>query len=187
MARLIRNEGGAVGLIALFDTYNLSMVKQATTRIGRFSALRQKFGFHLENLTQLGVKDLFGYLSEKLRMAEEAGQGKVAAGLENLKNAVSGAAEDAGAEVYIQEINHQAGWSFVPQASEARITVFSPRKNYDFFPDPKMGWSEITGGHLEVVELPVLPHAMLIEPYATTLASQLKSRLSSTSADKVRA
>jgi len=177
MARIIRKEGGAVGVVALFDTYNLSMVKQASTHVGRFSALRQKFGFHFQNLTQLGVKDLFGYLSEKLRMAEEAGQGKVAAGLETLKNAVSGAAEDAGAEVYIQEINHQAAWSFVPQPSDVTLTVFSPRKNYDFFPDPKMGWDEITGGHLEVVGLPVLPHAMLIEPYATTLAGEIKNRL----------
>jgi hypothetical protein len=33
--------------------------------------------------------------------------------------------------------------------------------NYDFFPDPKMGWGDLALGGAEIVELPVNPHAML--------------------------
>ncbi len=177
MARLIRNEGGKMGLVALLDTYNLSEVKQARQESSRFSVLSQKVGFHLDNLTQLKAKDLFGYLGEKLRMAEESGKGKIAASLKSLKNAVSGAAEETGAEVHIQDINHHAAWEFVPQPLDVGITAFSPRKNYDFFPDPKMGWSDLVKGELEIVELPVNPHAMLIEPCASLLAQELKKRL----------
>ena len=177
MARLIIKAGGEIGLIALLDSYNLSMVKQMNHGAGRFSAIRQKFGFHVENLIHLGAKDIFSYLSEKFRMAEEAGKGKIAASFESLKSAIGGSADEPGAEVYIQEINHEAGWNFVPQALNAKLTIFSPRKNYDFFPDPNMGWFDLTGGRLEVIELPVNPHAMLLEPCATTLANELKKRV----------
>ena len=124
-----------------------------------------------------GAKNLFSYFTTKLRMAEKEGADKIAACLQSLKNALTGAAEEAGAEVFIQEINHQAGWEFVPQPLDTAITVFSPRKNYDFFPDPKMGWYETVGDRLEVVKLPVNPHAMLIEPCAGLLANELKKRL----------
>jgi hypothetical protein len=144
---------------------------------GRFSFLRQKVGFHLSNLSQLGTRELFGYIGEKLRMAEEAGKSRLAASLKSLKDAVNGAAEEAGAEAFIQEINHEAGWNFVPTPFAGRITVFRPRKNYDFFPDPQMGWTQVVGAGLEVVELPINPHAMLIEPFATRLAAELRTRI----------
>jgi thioesterase domain-containing protein len=177
MARLLRREGANVGLVALLDTYNLNEVREDRQQRSKFSVLSQKVGLHFNNLTHLKAKDLFGYIGEKLRMAEEAGKGKIAASLNSLKNAVGGAAEDTGAEVHIQDINHEAAWNFVPQPLAAGITAFSPRKNYDFFPDPKMGWSKLVNGPLEIVELPVNPHAMLVEPCATMLANELKKRL----------
>lgn len=177
MARLLTLNGDEVSLVALLDTYNLSLVKRPDNRGGRLSALRQKIGFHFDNLKSLGAKDLFGYLGEKLRMAEEAGKGRLAASLKNFRNAIGGAVEEAGAEAFIQEINHQAAWEYSPQPYAGRVTAFSPRKNYDFFPDPMMGWSELVGDKLEMVHLPVNPHAMLINPFAKQVADELRKRI----------
>jgi len=40
-----------------------------------------------------------------------------------------------------------------------------------------MGWSDLVGHGLEIVELPFNPHAMLIEPFAARLALELKKRI----------
>ena len=43
--------------------------------------------------------------------------------------------------------------------------------------DPKMGWGKLVMGDLDVVELPVNPHAMLVEPFVKHLAEALRLRL----------
>ena len=40
-----------------------------------------------------------------------------------------------------------------------------------------MGWGDLVTGELDIVELPVNPHAMLVEPYVKILASQLKEKM----------
>ena len=40
-----------------------------------------------------------------------------------------------------------------------------------------MGWGDLVQGGLDIVELPVNPHAMLVEPYVGTLAEQLRKRI----------
>ncbi len=177
MARLLQKEEQTVGVVALLDTYNLSVARRINGGGGTLAFLSQKLGFHLDNLKELGPKDLFGYLVEKLRMADEAVRGKIAARLKSIKGAVRVAVDEPSAEVFIQEINHEAGWRFVPQPFVGHITVFRPQKHYDSFPDPKMGWLDLVGHGLEIVELPINPHAMLIEPFASRLASELKKRI----------
>ena len=92
-------------------------------------------------------------------------------------NAVNGAVEAQGAEHFIQEINHQAAWDFVPRPSRLIVTAFSPEKNYDFFSDTNMGWSQVVGDHVEVVDIKANPHAMLIEPHVRAVAAELKQRI----------
>ena len=40
-----------------------------------------------------------------------------------------------------------------------------------------MGWGDLVTGELDIVELPVNPHAMLVEPYVQMLSSQLKEKM----------
>ena len=57
------------------------------------------------------------------------------------------------------------------------MTLFKPRVNYNFYPDAQMGWGDLVTGELEIVELPVNPHAMLVEPYVQILATRLKEEM----------
>jgi amino acid adenylation domain-containing protein len=177
MARLLLSEKQKIGMVAMLDSYNLNAARALKSRGGTFSFLRQKIGFHFENLGQLNAKELFGYFSEKLRMAEEAGMKKVAARIAKLKNTIKGTEEEYSSETLIQEINHQAAWDYVPGLFNGKVTLFKPQKNYDFFPDPKMGWGDVALGELEVIEIPVNPHAMLLDPYASSLAAALIERI----------
>lgn len=177
MARILKKQKQPVGMVGLLDSYNLNVVKDAREQGGQISFLKQKIGFHFNNLTQLGAKDAMGYLSEKLRMAKEAGLAKVAARLEQLKGAVNGSMEESGTEQFIQEINHQAGWDFVPEPSDVQLTAFRPKKNYDFFSDPNMGWTPVVGENIEIVATSANPHAMLIEPYVREIAEHMRTRI----------
>jgi len=154
-------------------------VVETLALLERIAFLRQKFGFHFDNLTALRIKDLVGYVSEKMRMAREVSLGKIGARVKALKNTGFGAApKKLAAAPYLQDLNDEAAYRFVPRPFPGRITVFRPQKQYDFMPDPQLGWGELVSGGLEVVELPVNPHAMLLDPHTKILASELKTRLS---------
>ena len=40
-----------------------------------------------------------------------------------------------------------------------------------------MGWGDLALGGLDIVEVAVNPHSMLLEPYVEALAAQLKERI----------
>ena len=40
-----------------------------------------------------------------------------------------------------------------------------------------MGWRELAFGGLDIVEVAVNPHSMLLEPYVRVLAKELKERI----------
>ncbi len=40
-----------------------------------------------------------------------------------------------------------------------------------------MGWGDLALGGLDIVEMPINPHAMLVEPFVQTLAHELRVRL----------
>ena len=77
----------------------------------------------------------------------------------------------------IQRVNDRAVWAFVPQPYAGLVTLFKPQKNYDFMSDPQMGWGDLVRSGPEVVELPVNPHAMLIEPFVQILGRELRYRI----------
>jgi len=185
MARMLRKQGQEVGMIAMLDSYNLSWISNAHERRQSFSTWRQRVFFHLDNLRQMRFDYFLGYLLEKLRMADESGRGRLKSGIEKVKKILG---ENGSADPsldYIQEINDEAIWSFVPKPGDLHLTVFKPEKNYDFMPDRNMGWGDLVRGDLDVIELPVNPHAMLLEPAVHELALELKLRLKTPTVSRV--
>jgi len=80
-------------------------------------------------------------------------------------------------EASLQEVNDRAAETYQPQPYDGRVIVFKPRVNYNFYPDPQMGWGNMVMGELKVIELPVNPHAMLVEPFVQALAARLREEM----------
>jgi thioesterase domain-containing protein len=177
MARNLMEQQREVALVALLDTYNLSLAIRPQSFLRRLSYLGQKLGFHLQNLIQLDGNSLVRYLSEKLRMASEASIETLASRIGSLKQRVTGSGEGEPVELAIQELNHQAAWIYVPGPYHGPVVLFKPCKNYNFYSDPQMGWGTLARSNLVVVELQSNPHAMLLEPFVESLARQLKDRI----------
>ena len=177
MARLLRSQGHEVGPVAMLDSYNLNAVQVERSLYSRLDAARQKAFFHFENLRQMSFAEKSGYFREKFRMLIEMIRQK----LTPRPGATPGDPAKARAEqtslASIQDINHHAGWNHVPGKYDGHLMLFKPHKNYDFFPDPDMGWQRQVSGQIERVELTANPHAMLIVPSVAKLAVELKARI----------
>ena len=172
MAQILTREGEEVPLVAMLDTYNYSLALKVSFR----SFLYQKAKFHLANMGKLRPKDMFEYLREKVRLG-------FGGELANLKTSMPGSSRadgvcraESGAEAAVQSVNDYAAEHYNPQPYPGCVTLFKPRINYKFYPDPNMGWGDLAAS-LDIVEVAENPHSMLLEPYVTVLATQLKERI----------
>lgn len=177
MAQILRREGEEVPLVAMLDTYNYSRALKVSFR----SFLLQKAKFHLANMSRLRPSDMLEYLQEKMRLG-------FGGELANLKTSMPGSSRadgvsraTSGPEAKVQAVNDYAAEHYDPVPYPGRLTLFKPRFNYKFYPDPKMGWGDLALGGLDIVEVAVNPHSMLLEPYVKVLAAQLKERIAGAS------
>jgi len=173
MAQILRREGEEVPLVAMLDTYNFSRA----LKVSFSSFLLQKAKFHLANLSCLRPGDMLEYLKEKIRLG-------FGGELANLKTSRPGSSQadgvgraTSGPEAKVQAVNDYAAEHYDPVPYTGRLTLFKPRFNYKFYPDPKMGWGDLALGGLDIVEVAVNPHSMLLEPHVNVLAAQLKERI----------
>ncbi|MFI5421605.1 MAG: alpha/beta fold hydrolase, partial [Nitrososphaerales archaeon] len=177
MARILTSEGEQVPLVAMLDTYNFSRA----LKVNISSFILEKTKFHMANIAQLNPIHMFHYLREKIHHGlngELANlKGSVQSNPDDIENKVM---EDA--ESTIHTINDYAVHHFDPKPYSGQVTLFKPRINYKFYPDPQLGWGDLVQGKLGVIEASAYPHAMLLEPYVEILAEQLKEQISGTSA-----
>lgn len=173
MAQILQYEGEEVALVAMLDTYNFSLASKA-----RFASfLFQKLRFHLGNFAGLHPREIVNYVFEKVRVAHD---GEVASLISSMRGStkVEGVSSAvSGIEAFVQAANDHAAGHYLPRPYAGRLTIFKPQINYKFYPDPNMGWGDLALGGLDIVELSIYPHAMLVEPFVRVLASELKARM----------
>ena len=176
MARLLHAMGESTGVVALLDSYNFTSARQAQERVGLLSKALQKIRFHFSNVLLLRPTQVPGYFFEKARMLGEAVTSRFPLGSSPGSGRNRLSLRPVACRL-VHELNDAAAWKYVPQPSAIPITVFRPKRNYDYYSDPNLGWREVAGEALEIVEIPVNPHGMLIKPFCDIVACELKSRI----------
>jgi amino acid adenylation domain-containing protein len=174
MAQLLQQEGQEVALVALLDTYNFSCMQRPKF----LPFICQKISFHCGTLRELPFKHWSNYLLNKLRVAKD---GEFAALWKAVTRAFNRKMTHT-IEATVQAVNDRAAEIYRPKPYNGRVVVFKPRVNYNFYPDPQMGWSKLVQRDLKIVELPINPHAMLVEPFVQTLAARLSEEIEDTRA-----
>ena len=111
MARLLRQSGDVVALVALLDSYNPARSETA----GVMREAWQRVKFHVANLTGLRGPELRRYLMEKVRVARD---GEFANMLGS--GVGSGGGEGEGGETRVQPINDRAVGAFKPEPYTVR-------------------------------------------------------------------
>ncbi len=175
MAQLLHAQGETVAMVAMLDTYNFSRALKASFT----SFLFEKAKFHLGNFLRLRPKEMLRYAAEKVRIARDGELANLMTSRPGSSEQVGVARAESGIEASVQAINDHAADVYLPKPYPGRLTLFKPHVNYKFYPDPNMGWGGLALGGLDIVELPVNPHAMLVEPFVSQLADALKAHLAS--------
>ncbi len=172
MARLLSSKGEDIALVALLDTYNFSRIVPTS----RFWDLAQRLSFHAGNFFSLKPAQMKNYLQEKIRVARD---GELANLFSSRKKKSSNLGQPPGGVGLrtIQAINDWAAGYYQPKPYAGQVTLFNPRINYSKFLVPYMGWDGIVQGGINVIPLPMNPHAMLVEPNVQHLSSALAGQI----------
>lgn len=173
MAQQLVGRGEQVALVAMLDTYNFSRALKSSF----VSFVLQKLRFHIGNFIRLRPSHMVSYLKEKIRVARDGELVNLLTSRPGFDAEEGEGRATAGAELAVQTINDTAAEVYIPKPYSGTLTIFKPRINYKFYPDPKMGWGDLAMGGLDIVEFPFNPHAMLVEPYVEQLSEALVGRL----------
>src|SRR3989454_1054207 len=179
MARVLNERGQSVAMLAMLDTFNVNLANAANFRTSKLSYVCQMIMFHASNLFAHGPQESWLYLREKVRQAHEVTAGFLSAIFNNfhLPQRNGSVGSKVVVQEFIQSVNDRAGFAYIPRSYSGPVTLFKHKRNYSVFSDPKMGWSEVLTGPLEIVELDMNPHAMLVEPFVQKPAAEINIRL----------
>lgn len=177
MAQRLVRDGQQVNLLFVIDAHNLNGVPFQFSLQERVRHTGQKIQFHWSNVMRLNFKTQVSYLTDKSKIALRREIERWHIRINHLfklnpHRDVSGPREE-----FIEDINDRAFLAYAPHAFPGAMTLCKPRRNYAFLRDPLNGWGEVAEGGVEVVELPVDPGGIFVEPYVQTLAQKLKERI----------
>jgi phthiocerol/phenolphthiocerol synthesis type-I polyketide synthase E len=176
VARQLRESGEEISLLALFDTMDWSNVKLPSFRTKVYHEIERMY-FHAANFFRLdgaGKKKFFGEKVEALRNRLPVWKGMLAA---RFSKGDAGTNSHARVLGDIWKANDQACIVYVPRPFAGVVTDFRPMKQYRMFDLPNVKWERLAEGGEQVVNLPVYPAGMLVEPFVRHLATALRARI----------
>jgi len=177
MAQRLVRDGQQVNLLFVIDAHNFNGVPLRLSLKEKFHLTGQKINFHSSNILHLNFKEQISYLLDKSQIALRRGMERLHIRVNHLLGLnphrdVSGPQQE-----FIEDINDRAFFAYVPGVYPGKMTLCKPQRNYAFLRDPFHGWREVAAGGLEVIELPVDPGGIFVEPYVQTLAQKLKTQI----------
>ena len=178
VARRLRESGEEISLLALFDTMDWSNVKLPGFWTRVYHEIERMY-FHAANFFRLdgaGKKKFFEEKVEALRNRLPVWKGMLAARFSRGDFATVSQSRVLGD---IWRANDRACIVYVPQPFAGVVTDFRPMKQYRMFDLPNVKWERLAQGGEQVVNLPVYPAGMLVEPFVRHLATALRSRIDS--------
>lgn len=179
MAQQLTGAGHKVGMVALFDTHgNWHHENSLLTNLRQDV---QKIVFHAANLAISGRKGIHAFVNEKLREGWRRITRRTVSRWTKLTHRL-GLRKEAPIEV-LDSIYDNATEEYIPKPFSGRLTVFKPRKAYLGYEDEHLGWFDLVDD-LQIIQLPVYPAGMLLEPFVAELAQHLLGELEDGVPDK---
>jgi hypothetical protein len=172
MAQQLQAQGQAIGLLVLLETYNWSNFKKPSF-FGKTHYYMQKVDFHVRNLFIADSK--WTFLHEKVKVAKNRSKmwvGGMQAKIFQTVHQGNGYNESL---AKLWQTNDQAAAAYRPSIYPGRITQFRPVKEYAWYQNSDMGWTNLAAKGVEDHVLPVFPAGMLVEPFVEKLAAELKA------------
>jgi thioesterase domain-containing protein len=175
MARQLMAAGARIALLALFDTYSRLPDKPADPPRSRFLLWRLRF--HLGAVRRLERDQKLRYVMAKVRsVLRWAGRqtDSVWSGiLREIRRPLPTAYDR------VRAANHDAARHYVPQPYDGTLTLFrATGMGLASSDDPYLGWAEVPGVDIEIIEVPGVHRSILREEEdIRSLAEKLCERL----------
>lgn len=178
VAQQLRAQGEDVALLALFDTFNWCKVPPLT--LGKkISVAWEKVLFHVLNFLRLDGNGKKSFLREKihiLRNRMPVWRGMLVGRLSGSSNRTDSESLVLGR---IWQANDRAANDYKPKPFPGVVTDFRPMKQYSIYQRKGLKWEELAQEGQNIVQLPVYPAGMLVEPFVIVLAQALKQSMDS--------
>jgi len=171
MARQLVERGDQVAMVALFDTVNWARLRRRNS-LDRAWYQLQRLDFHARNFMILDFAGKVRFFQEKLKVLRS--RLTVWRGMLAGKRHTGGSQSESSILANLWETNDRAALAYVPKPCSAPIFDFRPKSQYSVYLEPGVDWDGLALGGLEVVQLPVYPAGMLLEPFVKDLADALQ-------------
>jgi phthiocerol/phenolphthiocerol synthesis type-I polyketide synthase E len=178
VAQQLRSRGEEVRLLAMFDTLNWHKVPRLNLWRKTWMAV-ERIIFHALNFARLNQQGKSEFLSEKMQSLRN----RIPVWKGMLLAKMRRANQDTGSKSLVLgnlwAANDRACMAYVPKPYHGVVTDFQPYKQYGVLSRPDLKWEKLALGGQDVVQLPVYPAGMLVEPFVESLASALKNKIDS--------
>lgn len=173
VARQLRLAGEEIGVLALLDTH--ANWGQDSWRDSIIKAY-QRVAFHVKNAWMSGRTGIRGFAAEKMREASR----RMLRRWEALSSQISYRLGWRKTEpVFLLEaLYDRASEEYSPKPLDAHLILFKPKQSYAGKVDTFFGWQKHVQD-ITLIELPVYPAGMLIEPFVAQLATHIERQLTS--------
>ena len=176
MAQQLWAQGQQVGLLALFETYNPISIPNFHL-FARLIHSGQNLMFHFENMLILKSRDQLRFFSHKARVGKSRMRVSSQLALAKLAHKLNLNNKPHYAHLAVTKVNDKAFLDYTPRRYPGKLTLFRPQRFFLGAEDPRFGWDGMAAGGIDVVELPVNPRGMLVEPFVQLLADNIKIRI----------
>ncbi len=163
MAQQLTAAGEQVSLLALMYTFNFGQVPLSQLFPDTPKFIWEQLQCLRRNLALLPLSAKFTFLGERAKTAQNRLMSRVVA-MRAMSSFTS-----------LRSLQEKAAIEYIPKFYPGRVTIIRPRVS-NFNESPEASWDGVFGD-VEVKELPVYPGAMLLEPFVSDLATQLKACL----------
>lgn len=175
MALQLQSQGEVVDFLAMFDTINWHRLPTLTRwRLAIYEA--ERLWFHCRSFAMLDYEGKTLFFRQKLKVLKDR------VGLFRSRwpsgHGASQVDSNAARVSRIWKLNDAAIVKYVPGQYSGTILDFRPMTNYSRYDCPAADWGMVAAKH-EIITLPVMPAAMLMEPFVARLADAFRSRMDS--------
>lgn len=177
-ARQLKALGEEVALVAMFDTFNWNKLPSLNFWQKTTMAF-ERVVFHVLNFVPLDGSEKTAFLKEKF----QALGNRLPVWRAMLVDKFAGSAGDKKFESSllgrIWTLNDQAAANYVPKPYAGTITDFRPRSRYRIFKRDDLKFDQLALEGQSIVELPIYPAGMLVQPFVRILADALRKSIDS--------
>ncbi|MBL9128564.1 MAG: hypothetical protein JNL97_12995 [Verrucomicrobiales bacterium] len=177
MAQMLRKEGETVGLVAMIDTYNPAAIRIPNNVYARLKIGWEKTWFQFRNISRLPSEQRRIYMTRRFGATIQRRSARVRARLGGLLGRMRPGTNGTTPNL-VEDINDAAGERYRPLPYDGDVVVFRPEITYSVLGEPSMGWTGFVRGSLRIINLPVAPGGMLVDPFIGTVAAELRDSLS---------